>query len=900
MEPRNGRRHRASGSIRSPPDHRHDNPSEVESSDESDDDIPATLNRRSNATPTKRPSVVSLAHPHTSPLKRSLSDAARGGIVLYPGSKKPRNGYNMPSAPPGSLPFSSPSSSRPTRAPARSPSRSSYFTDNSPSLDTEDDVRQGLVSNMNNVFNHSKTRQAEDSIRQRLQREEDLNAPPLNGVEPAEQTHGEDMDQDSDSPLAIPLPATSDVPLSKPDGVSGKEVNEEMQATYGGTKPAEDKEGRGAMSPLQTQLECVVGVKKDAEIGMQAQVDVPVRNTSDDVWNIPQSPSEPGQQEMLRNATQSSNQKPQPIKKGRLSSVSKGGLQKKPISSIRAEGAELPEEPSLVPNETDSVQIGTAKESVRVSQDDDARAPADVSGMIQNQMSNTRRRSNSILSTSNHSQIVEKSNLRDKTARVKDAARPVNHTMPTIRDSRPEEVPRVLKHDKDSAAREYINEHRSNSPTATVDDEILSDFINGFDTEMEDSDDTYQSAEESFVRDAANFNARQNSYGGNGEVVEGPSDNDVTAIHLDHQPLQQLCKLLSDSSWAAVESNWQWQHFDYDGAQTEPARALLPLLAKLERLYQATPEAPNLKEQARFLRKHANMLRYYFDKIEMVVEHIGSQRLEIPKRNDTAQNVDPRKRKRMARDLVLYVIPMAVHVLASAWNLGGKTWFKTSFTSGVVELLQRALDWIMALHHCLSRELKLCPLEDKPEGFFQQKFWQNRNARREAIGPLLDDLGGVISAAPDGLAKAKVRANTELKRGKERLGREGRRNREQKVAQKADVASAAVRKKRPLTSRDIHRRPKSPTASFRPSPSLTTKSTVWSIEEQKVLFRHIQKSYPVCPDLNHVRWELNRSLTETAAMAENILGKMLATVLKDWSAEERAEKVRKIMRTSSP
>ncbi|KAI1434741.1 hypothetical protein GGR50DRAFT_660593 [Xylaria sp. CBS 124048] len=73
------------------------------------------------------------------------------------------------------------------------------------------------------------------------------------------------------------------------------------------------------------------------------------------------------------------------------------------------------------------------------------------------------------------------------------------------------------------------------------------------------------------------------------------------------------------------------------------------------------------------------------------------------------------------------------------------------------------------------------------------------------------------------------------------------------------------------------------------------------MEEQEVLFRYIQKAYPACPDLNRIRWELNKSYAETATMAEHILGKMLAVVLKDWSAEERAAKVREIigMRTSS-
>ncbi|KAI0514999.1 hypothetical protein F5B22DRAFT_212159 [Xylaria bambusicola] len=429
--------------------------------------------------------------------------------------------------------------------------------------------------------------------------------------------------------------------------------------------------------------------------------------------------------------------------------------------------------------------------------------------------------------------------------------------------------------------------------------ETLSESIEGFDSDSGSHKDVDQSFEDSFEYDVETFRARQIIDIGDNEIFDNPTDDDILAVHLNHQPLKQLCELLGDKAWAGLKRGWQGRPFHYEHAETKPARAILPLLIKLERLYQAVPSAPKLKEQNQFLREHGDMLRYYFYKIKVVVEHIRTERLGAPEGNLETENTDSRKRERMTRDLVLYVLPMLVHVLASIWRLGGKLWTKASFTGTAIELLKRALGWIMILYHRLLNEFERSPFGERPEYRVEQEAWLRGEDEREAIGPVLNDLYEILSAAPDQLAETEARIKEESNRRQQLFTREKQLEIERKAAEEARQASVAERKKQSLLSiRAIHCHGENSTASSRPSPPLTLKSSEWSVEEQRLLFLRIQASFPVCPDLNNLRWELNKTVAQTVAMTEQILRRMLKKVLLGYSAEERAAEVRRIMHKS--
>ena len=444
----------------------------------------------------------------------------------------------------------------------------------------------------------------------------------------------------------------------------------------------------------------------------------------------------------------------------------------------------------------------------------------------------------------------------------------------------------------------HNNDDRTGSDAGETSD-TLSDFIEGFDSDIETCDDMNRSSQDSFDYDVKTFGTRQTSHPEESEAFDSPIDDDVLAVRLDHQPLKQLWEVLGDEAWAGVKRDWQWRSFHYEHAETKPARALLPLLTKLERLYQAAPPAPKFKEQNQFLREHADMLRYYSYKIKLVVEHIRTKRLEISQDALENPNIDTHKRKRMTRDLVSYILPMLAHVLASAWRLGGKTWTKPSFTGTAVELLKRIVGWIMALHHRLLSELERSPFEGRPEYRLEQEAWLKAKDQKKNISLVLDNLYEVISAAPDQLAEEEARIKAETERRQQLLRREKELEIKRKAAEEARKVFAAERKKQSLLSiRAMHHHRDTPTTSSRPSPSPTLKSPEWSVEERRLLFLRIQDAFPVCPDLNDLHWELNKTMAQTLAMTEQILGKMLKKVLKGYSAEERAAELHRIMHNS--
>ncbi|KAI2633306.1 hypothetical protein GGS21DRAFT_128018 [Xylaria nigripes] len=843
MKHRSGPQDHARRSVRPLSNHQHCDPSESESSDGDDDDIPAVVRRHPSSSPSKRLSIISPAHLHVNPLKRSPSDPARGDITVFSGSKKPRAGYNL-----------APDSAKlhPRFSQDEATVGTTSLAEN-PNLGTEDHVREGLLSSVNDAFRHIKARQSQAPIK----RESDSVSLPLNGVKPADLGYGESMGTQAPDEYLLILPRATSATL-----ILGEEVPDVSRISPG-KLPAQDDDVLSVTPPSPIRVECGLGETNQAEVEVQTPVDVGQQNNNnDDVWKLSQSPEEISQQEVLRDITLHSNLKSQPVKKrvstSELSTASKlsnpsrdrvADAGKRKVGKVRRPGSRLHAEP-----DNDVKRVTNLQKSMLPVSNEEAGSPRGFS-LAPNGV--------------NSVQLIQ----------VEDSDQ-----------GSQEELARTSRHDNSELSRiKNVDEPRF---TDSDDDGALSDSSDAFNTDWGNDTSSNQSAEDSFMRDVLSSSADISLHAEDDEIFEGPPDDDVITIYLDHQPLRQLCKLLGDASWAGVKGDWQWQRFDYQGAETEPARVLLPILTKLERLYQATPKAPKLKEQNRFLRKHAPMLRSYFLKIKMVVEHIRTQRLEIPGRNDTARNTDPRRRKRMTRDLVLYVMPMLVHVLASAWSLGGKTWIETSFTAATVELLQRALGWVRSLNHRLLRELKRCPLEEEPESRHEQRIWERRNARRKEIDPLIDNLGQIIAAAPDRLVKTEARRQ-------ERLRREEQLTIERKAAEEAGAALAAERKKRSLLSiHGIHYRLDSPTASFRPPLPPLVRSTKWSYEEKGILFRHIQNSYPACPDLNRIRWELNKTFTETVNMAENILEKILATVMKDSSVEERTAKVRRIMRTS--
>ncbi|KAI0816190.1 hypothetical protein GGR55DRAFT_223699 [Xylaria sp. FL0064] len=843
MDPRGGQR-----PIRASSNPYHCGLSTAESSDGDDDDIPAS--KPPIVSPSKRLSLSASRLP-ANRAKRSLSDAVQGGIVLFPGSKKPRNGYNMAPVSRQSL----------TGSTSDSLHASVQMRSRTNSVSSGDDVREGLVRSVNDALRRLQTRPIQDDFEQQPEPEGASTVRLPDEVESAEQDDAGNhiKDQDSHLPLGIPQ-RTSGVAALHPDVTNGV-----LQPTHSTKVLGETTSDRN----------------KQAEPQMQTQVDT-VLPPLDDMWGVPSSPGQ----------TVTDDQRIHPVKKrgrGRPPKLSTNNLLDNAPETRKKLGRPRKHYPRLR-DETDREHITRIarlqKKPIPFFDDLDPQPSLQPS----------------LVSDGTTPQIALDLDLQLKTEPDEDAVGTVNHAEPSAGET---SADRVLCHDDNHAQHEPTECNDGEPTNSTVEESYgtLSESIDGLDSNSDGSSELGQ-AEGSFECDVDAFKARQTSHPEDEEIFEDPSDDDVLAIHLDEQPLQQLCQLLGDKSWAGVRKGWQWRQFRYDHGETKSAQALLPLLTKLERLYEAAPKAPNLSEQNRFLREHANMLRYYFYKIRKIIQHIRNERLSVPKNDETAQNTDPRKSKRITRDLVLYVVPMFAHVLASIWGLGGKTRTgrlprKSSFTSTVVELLKRALGWIMVLHPRLLSELARCPLDEEPEDSDKKRAWHERNDRRQHIGPLLNDLYETISAAPDLLVEAEAHAKEELRQHQQQLRREEQRKIQQKAAEEARRALVAERKKQSLLSiRALHDRLESPATSSRPSSSVTLQSADWTIEEQKLLFDRLQASYPVCPDLNDLRWELNKTVAQTVAMTEQMLQKMLKKVLVGYSPEERAAKLRQIMHTS--
>ncbi|KAI5917382.1 hypothetical protein F4810DRAFT_696680 [Camillea tinctor] len=466
----------------------------------------------------------------------------------------------------------------------------------------------------------------------------------------------------------------------------------------------------------------------------------------------------------------------------------------------------------------------------------------------------------------------------------------------------------------------YVDQERNEEEVTEEEEEedtgSDAEMIDGVDNDDEVGPDVDLSVEESFEQDVAHFRSLHAQGTNNVKSFDGPSDNDLTAIHLDYQPLRDVCKLLGHSAWAGKRVDWQWRPFSCDGVATRPGRALVSFLVKLERLYEAAPVAPKLKEQNQFLREHSDLLSYYFLKIRAVIDYICHERLASPEQNKSPQNTSKGKRRKMAQDLVQIIIPMLLRVLACAWGLGGKNRARTLFTSSTIELVQREVCWVVLVYHPLLKELERPSSEEKPTSQYEQVKRRKAKEKRKNLKELLDVLLQVVQAAPDLLKEEEVRARRATEERKRLLKKQEELQAQRKREAEAMLASIKEQKLRSLMSiRGIYyplgtsspsassSLPVSSSSSFssqRPAKSSTPSSydrPVWSFEERVFLFEKIQESYPTLPDLKSLRLEVGKTVEEMEAMAEELLGEMLKAVNLDDTPEARRDEVRQIMRS---
>ncbi|CAJ2505330.1 Uu.00g127240.m01.CDS01 [Anthostomella pinea] len=425
--------------------------------------------------------------------------------------------------------------------------------------------------------------------------------------------------------------------------------------------------------------------------------------------------------------------------------------------------------------------------------------------------------------------------------------------------------------------------------------------------DIETGDESYAdielSAEESFGADVQRFRTMHRPNNKEAEIFTGPAADDLIAIHLDQEPLREMCKLMRNTAWTGFKGGWQWRPLSFDDdAKTKPAKTILQLLSKLERLYSAAPKAPHIAEQNEFLHDHADLLSHYFSEIKLAVDNIREQRLASMVQNKSPLNCDAEKRKSMATELVQLVIPMMIHILVQAWSLGGRNWFDMSFTAATTECLRRAVGWIRNLYRPLLVELKRRPLKKRPKNKSKQNSWRETNEAREELEPLIEDLRKVISNAPDELWREERRITREREDRCWSLKRQEEIKLERKLEAEARRRDIEERKTRSLMSmRGIHYPlgslqdstprvlPASP--SPRPSPGLSE----WSFEQKLYLFRQIQRSCPNLPDMDNICWQLDKTAKDVEDMAAQQLGMMLEAVEPDTSAESRGAEVRRIM-----
>ncbi|KAI1141537.1 hypothetical protein F5Y05DRAFT_372960 [Hypoxylon sp. FL0543] len=434
-------------------------------------------------------------------------------------------------------------------------------------------------------------------------------------------------------------------------------------------------------------------------------------------------------------------------------------------------------------------------------------------------------------------------------------------------------------------------------------------------TDDENISDVDLSAEESFAQDIAHFRVRFPEGYKDGETFDAPPEDDDAVIHIDHSGLKMALRLMGHSAWAGVRSTVYRRSFDFKSADTEPVRTLLELLGKLDRLLGAAPKAPLILEQNKFLNEHSDVLDYYLSNVRLVLRRLRRRLKEGP--NRSRPNADTKERNKVSKEVVSLAIPMTFHVLASAWNLGGDDWRRTAFTVSIVELLMRALGWAELLYRPLLRELEQTPVGESVD---ESANWKRAQwVKREKIEELdkhLQNLRGAIESAPDELLREerrRIRAYLGLRHNPERqeeMKDQWKREEEEMMRSVKERQRRSVMSIRgvhtPLSESSI---PPSSTRSSlarRASSHISTRAQSqapqppqnaddWSLEEKTFLFKEIQVSYPNLLDLDDVRWSLNRTLEETEAKAEEILGLMLEAVHPEQAKAERDAHIEEVM-----
>ncbi|KAI1263266.1 hypothetical protein F5Y18DRAFT_133940 [Xylariaceae sp. FL1019] len=841
------------------------------SSDEDDEGIPATIS------PLKRPAAPVGVHPSAA-TKRPLS--GKPGIVLYPGSKRRKmaDERRMPRCPPSNSTYTSSSPSVAFTPPHR-PSANSFSPDNH--------VQEGLLSSVNAIFRRSHgTHGQQGGDRDFFSAGDDeLGAEPLN--------------------LDLSMPATMHGLLS---GV-GDRFDDPVGPLIDADMNAEILSGADSPAVVATQAPPEVTMA-DTKFATSHEPVIPASQSKSDIWDIPSS---------LRETIEMDNYTSQPAKGGRpQKQVLKPGSQASlshgfpdPCKST-VDGPE--HGPGLLTHD-ESAEPGVAGKTDHLLQNQDAVDQLSDSASIATQSQDSdadflapRSRTESQEAEQETSLFVpqETAETDEEIAESDIEEEAVILTRdPYLFEVTDEEASdsggrdgQYFDHaedDKEHVEDEVENHEDDDSDNDEADDDRLS-MVDDFEDESDYGDDVDLSALETFERDVEDFRNRAMVHVDDSETLEYSSNENLTAVYLDHVPLRRICSLLADTAWLDTRAGWQDIPLSTTIPETKSAQALISVLRKLERLYLATPRAPHLKKQNEFISSHADLLSHYFHKIRRIVDHIRQQRLGVP------QHPDPRYRKRVARDLVHAVFPTLIHSIASAWSLGGTDWAQGNFTTATVELLRRGVGWSRLLYSHLLRELKLSPLEKKPESKYRRMIWRKWNEKRMDLKSVLDSLHEIVADAPDQLASLEARQLQQAAARRQRMLEEQRRNlemtAERQRKEEAEKAASAERQKRAIMSmRGIHYPLVSSSAPpSEPSRSMTPKAAEWSREEKTFLFRRIQEAYPRVPDLDQLHWELNKSVDDTAKMTEKLLKKMLAAVKPEQTEHERDAFIQRMMK----
>ncbi|RYP65937.1 hypothetical protein DL771_008067 [Monosporascus sp. 5C6A] len=461
------------------------------------------------------------------------------------------------------------------------------------------------------------------------------------------------------------------------------------------------------------------------------------------------------------------------------------------------------------------------------------------------------------------------------------------------------------EHSDNHEQSEASDDRRRERDDADYDDRS-SPFIDGVELEVGSQTDIDLSVEEDFFHDVELFRNRHVPDEELFETFEGPPEDDHTTIHLHPDFLERALRLMGSKGWTGLRTDWQSRLSDMATAETTPGRAIIALLRKLRRFYDAVPSAPYLRDQNIFLAKHRDVISYYFSKIELVVGHIRTSRLEKPSRNASATNCSEEKRDEVAEEIVSLIIPTFLQVLAVAWTLGDDGEGSTQFTASTAEFLMRGIGWVNRLYYPALWQLSK---EKEYSDTHAKKEWSAKRRKREDFRPLLDELVDQLQHAP-GMLLDKERAEGEREREREQSLRRQKQRQMQWDREKQE-REQRIREQNQTAYQSIFRKTMAPTpTSLSPSARTTTAmrppsqlASQWSQEEKEFLFEHLRQSYPKLPDISgYVRQELNRDLDDIKSMARHILRTMLKEASEDagvdMSAADREIAIGDIFRSS--